>query len=177
MNNAPLLFLQYKLLLYLSQQKQVTAAKIHVGFVFTVSRDIKDVYGETDDISLHTDGSCICLKTETFLRIKMRLNRRKFNAVRSWDFILLQIISKVMLLVWLLYSPTLSIYSTFYCKNKWQKSRKVFLKIWRFTVKSAFLKCLLKFFILFSIFLMSVGALLFVFVYIYVSKSPPSYIE
>ncbi|XP_037536706.1 FK506-binding protein 15, partial [Nematolebias whitei] len=27
---------EYKLLLYLSQQKQVTAAKIHVGFVFTV---------------------------------------------------------------------------------------------------------------------------------------------
>lgn len=34
--------MQYKLLLYLSQQKQVTAAKIHVGFVFTVSRGVKD---------------------------------------------------------------------------------------------------------------------------------------
>lgn len=36
-------FLQYKLLLYLSQQKQVAAAKIHVGFVFTVSGDMKGV--------------------------------------------------------------------------------------------------------------------------------------
>ncbi|XP_049434719.1 FK506-binding protein 15 isoform X1 [Epinephelus fuscoguttatus] len=30
---------EYKLLLYLSQQKQVTAAKIHVGFVFTVQQN------------------------------------------------------------------------------------------------------------------------------------------
>ena len=37
-------FLQYKLLLYLSQQKQVAAAKIHVGFVFTVSGDMKGVW-------------------------------------------------------------------------------------------------------------------------------------
>lgn len=35
-------FLQYKLLLYLSQQKQVTSAKIHVGFAFTVSIVMKD---------------------------------------------------------------------------------------------------------------------------------------
>ncbi|KAK7933274.1 hypothetical protein WMY93_004170 [Mugilogobius chulae] len=36
---------EYKLLLYLSQQKQVTAAKIHAGFVFTVRKHPKYVQG------------------------------------------------------------------------------------------------------------------------------------
>lgn len=45
-SNDTSIFLQYKLLLYLSQQKQVTTAKIHVGFVFTVGRN-----GHTDNLS------------------------------------------------------------------------------------------------------------------------------
>lgn len=50
MNNAPSSFLQYKLLLYLSQQKQVTAAKIYVGFAFTVS------------LTLYIKKAAICLQ-------------------------------------------------------------------------------------------------------------------
>ena len=54
-------FLQYKLLLYLSQQKQVTAAKIHMGFVFTVSEHTQNWIHlwQTDNV-MHQSNIMLC---------------------------------------------------------------------------------------------------------------------
>ena len=71
-------FLQYKLLLYLSQQKQVAAAKIHVSFVFTVSGDMKGVWNVKTNreleafLTLRGDGNVtcwweVCSRMEAFL--------------------------------------------------------------------------------------------------------------